>query len=61
MAKKVRKVVEGRVAEVLADLPKGLSEKKFMKHVKKAGKILSDGLTLPDAAPAKKKNKKKLV
>jgi hypothetical protein len=59
--KKITKVIQARVEDALADFSKDISDKKFKKHVKKAGKILQDGLELPEAASAvvKKKAKKK--
>ncbi len=61
MAKKIRKLIENRVKKALSDLPKDLSDKKFKKHIKKAGKILSDGLELPAPSTKKKKNVKQSI
>ncbi len=60
--KALRLQVEAKLETALADFKKGLSDKKFKKHIKKASKLLSDGLMLPakkaiskEAAPAKAK------
>ena len=50
MAKKISKVIEARVENALSDLKKDISDKKFRKHLKKAGKILQEGLELPEAS-----------
>ncbi len=49
--KTLRTQVEAKIEAALAGLPKDLSDKKFKKHIKKAAKILSEGLTV--SAPAK--------
>ncbi len=59
--KKITKVIQARVEDALADFSKDISDKKFKKHVKKAGKILQDGLELPETASAVKKKAKKKV
>ena len=61
MAKKINKVIEARLEDALADFTKDISDKKFRKHVRKAGKILSDGLELPNGMPAEDKTSKKLA
>ncbi len=53
--KSLRTQVETKISAALADFSKDVSEKKFKKHIKKAAKILSDGLTISTpkkAAPA---------
>jgi hypothetical protein len=54
--KETRKNIEARLEKALAGLSKDISEKKFRKHLRKAGKILSDGLHIPAKKPAKKKS-----
>ena len=50
MAKKIRKAIEARLEDALADFTRDISDKKFKKHVRKAVKILEDGLELPGSA-----------
>ena len=55
--KELRAQVETKITSALADFTKDLSDKKFKKHIKKAAKILSDGLVVssskkPAPAPA---------
>ena len=59
MAKKIKKVIEARLERALADFNKDISKKKFRKHVRKAGKILKDGLELPRASKARKRKQRK--
>ena len=59
MAKKINKVIEARLEDALADFDKDISNKKFRKHLKKARKILKDGLQLHASSPNKKKKAKK--
>ena len=61
MAKKITKAIEARLGNALADFNKDISEKKFRKHLRKAGKILKDGLELPGPADNVKKKSKKTV
>lgn len=60
--KLLRSQIEVKIEAALADFAKNTSDKKFKKHIKKAGKILSDGLAIPaakkDAAEAKPEVKK---
>ena len=58
MAKKINKVIESRLMYALEDFTKSISNKKFKKHVRKAGKILKDGLDLPGSSANEKKNSK---
>lgn len=58
MAKKKTKVIEDRLKYALQDFTKNISDKKFKKRVRKAGKILKDGLDLPGSSPNKKSTKK---
>jgi len=44
--KLLRAQVEAKIDAALADFTKDLSDKKYKKHIKKAAKILSDGLTV---------------
>jgi|GEM_PF-3264308 len=53
--KEIRKLVETKIEAALLEFKKDLSEKKFKKHIKKAGKILSDGLLAAEAAATKAK------
>ncbi len=55
MSKKIGKLIQARVEEALSDFSKDISDKKFKKHIKKAGKILKDGLALPAANISEKK------
>ena len=55
MAKKITKIIQARVEEALSDFSKDISDKKFKKHLKKAGRILKDGLDLPGDMPIPKK------
>lgn len=54
--KQLRVDIETKLTAALADFSKDVSEKKFKKHIKKAAKLLGDGLkpTAKKAAPAKK-------
>ncbi len=53
--KEIRKQVEAKIEAALIEFKKDLSEKKFKKHIKKASKILSDGLIAAEAASQAKK------
>jgi hypothetical protein len=50
--KALRAEIESKLTEALLPFPKALSEKKFRKHIKKASKLLSEGLQ-PVPAPGK--------
>ena len=50
MERKLTKTIEARLGQALADLNRDISEKKFRKHLRKAGRILKDGLALPKAS-----------
>lgn len=54
--KQLRVDIETKLTAALADFSKDVSEKKFKKHIKKAAKLLGDGLkpTAKKAAPVKK-------
>jgi len=54
--KQLRADIETKLTAALADFSKDVSDKKFKKHIKKAAKLLGDGLkpTVTKAAPAKK-------
>jgi hypothetical protein len=54
MAKKITKIIQARVEEALSDFSKDISDKKFKKNLRKAGKILKDGLDLPKDTPIPK-------
>jgi hypothetical protein len=58
MAKKINKVIEDRLMYALEDFTKDISDKKFKKHVRKAGRILRDGLELPVSSAMKKRDLK---
>jgi len=53
--KALRGQVEAKLETALADFSKDVSNKKFKKHIKKASKILSDGLLLPGKKAIPKK------
>ncbi|HVX28135.1 MAG TPA: hypothetical protein VHB70_17435 [Parafilimonas sp.] len=57
MAKKTRKVIEANIEEALEGFDKKITDKKFKKHLKKASKILKDGLELPKSSKTKKKQR----
>ena len=59
MAKKITKVIEARLKYALKDFTKDISDKKFKRHVKKAGKILKEGLELPGSIVSEKKKSEK--
>ena len=44
--KTLRAEVEAKIETALAGFAKDVSDKKFKKHIKKAAKILGDGLTV---------------
>lgn len=48
--KELRSQIEQKIETALAEFAKGISEKKFKKHIKKAAKIVSDGLAMPAAS-----------
>ncbi len=56
--KDLRNQIETKLETALAEFGKGVSEKKFKKHIKKASKLLSEGLDLPAAEPVEKPAKK---
>jgi len=58
MAKKIKKVIESRLMYALEVFTKSISDKKFKKHIRKAGKILRDGLGLPGSSANEKKTSK---
>jgi hypothetical protein len=45
--KDLRNQIEEKLKTVFAEFGAGLSEKKFKKNIRKAGKILSEGFALP--------------
>ncbi len=59
--KALRTAIESKLTEALLPFHKELSDKKFKKHIKKASKLLSEGLKAAEAAkpapaaPVKKK------
>jgi len=62
LKKTILKDIEGKLAETLKEYHKKISEKKFKKKIRKAGKILSDSLTIkPIVLVPKKKAKQKKV
>jgi len=60
MGKKT-KAIEARVEYALQDFTRDISDKKFKKHVKKAGKILKAGLELPSTAVSGKEKSETLA
>jgi hypothetical protein len=68
----VRQLIEGKIEQALADLRPTLGEKKFKRRIKKAGKIITSGLSktaltetivkpIKPVAPDSKSIKKKTV
>lgn len=67
--KQLRADIEIKLSTALGEYSKDISDKKFKKHIKKAAKILSDGLAKPaekkaaapkkETAPAKKASEPK--
>lgn len=47
--KQLRAEIETKIGTALAEYSKDLSDKKFKKHIKKAAKIVADGLAKPAA------------
>ncbi|HWB26708.1 MAG TPA: hypothetical protein VG738_14585 [Chitinophagaceae bacterium] len=50
--KELRAQVQAKIEAALAEFAKGVSEKKFKKYIKKAAKIVADGLSVPSAKKA---------
>jgi len=50
--KQLRADIETKLTAALADFSKDISDKKFKKHIKKAAKLLGDGLKSTDKKPA---------
>ena len=50
--KQLRADIETKLTAALADFSKDVSDKKFKKHIKKAAKLLGDGLKTTDKKPA---------
>lgn len=63
LKKTILKDIEGKLAETLKEYHKKISEKKFKKKIRKAGKILSDSLTIKHIAivPKKRAKQKKVT
>jgi predicted kinase len=59
--KDLRNQIEAKLEAALAEFAKGVSEKKFKKHVKKASKLLSEGLAVPAEEKVEKPAKKAKV
>jgi len=55
--KQLRAEIETKITGALADYTKDLSDKKLKKHIKKAAKIVSDGLAEPAAKKVAKPKK----
>ncbi|HEY4156008.1 MAG TPA: hypothetical protein VGM24_11290 [Puia sp.] len=56
--KTILKDIEGKLAETLKEYRKKVSEKKFKKSLRKAGKILGNSVTIESIAVVPKKQSK---
>ncbi len=50
--KTIRKGIEEKLAETFSDIKVGVGDKKFLKKIRKASKIMASGVTVKKVKPA---------